>query len=165
MNACTACLACTALCALSWPALAGGDPLCAGVPPAEYAYAVSSQLERSRDADAVRQVYEREFSRQFRSTYGFGEFYRSLSSVQAELNIGSKGSRALESRMLSKPEVVSDPYANAKPVPGKARVGDEVTVEFFTSSAVGRVRQRMHVACTDEGWKANGIWYLPSAAK
>ena len=38
----------------------------AGVPPADYAYAVSSQLERSRDAEAVRQVYEREFSRQFR---------------------------------------------------------------------------------------------------
>lgn len=155
--------ACLALCALSLPAAAGVDTLCSGVPSTEYAYGISSQLERSRDPEAVRLVYEREFSRQFKSTYGFNEFYRSLTGVQNELGVGPKGSRALENRTLSRPEVVSSPYPGASS--RTARVGDQLTVEFFASSGVGRIRQRMNVACTDEGWKANGIWYLPSASK
>jgi hypothetical protein len=160
--ACMACAACGAA--------AAGDIQCRGVSPSEYAYAVHTRLERTRDPDAIRQVYERDFSAPFKSTYSFQEFYASVTGVQQRLQIGAGLSRDLNSRTLSRPEVVGNwskaGSVKAMPISGeRAAPGDQVAVEFFTSSGVGKIRQRLQVTCTEDGWKANGVWYQPSAGK
>jgi hypothetical protein len=167
MNAALSCLACAAC---AFPLLAtAGEVTCRGVPSSEYAYAVNARLERTHDPDVIQLVYDREFTRQFKSTYSFQDFYASLTGVQRRLQIGAGSSRDLASRTLSRPEVVENWGSSTKGKAGlvgeRAGPGDQVAVEFFTSSSVGKIRQRMQVTCTDEGWKASGVWYLPSGSK
>jgi hypothetical protein len=145
--------------------------MCQGVPSSWYALDISSKLESTSDPSFLRIVYDREFTVPFKMRFSFGEFYRDLTDIHRRLTIGATSTRALQSRALSSPEVVatwsntSGPVRPTQNLETGQQMGDLVDVEFFTTSSVGKIRQKLQLACLLSGWRVNGIWYFPSGSR
>ena len=153
------------------PLAASGEAMCQGVSSSGYALDISSKLESTSEPSFLRAVYDREFTVPFKMRFSFGEFYRDLTAIHRRLTIGPNGTRALQSRALNSPEVVATWSNTSGPVrPTQSlgigqQMGDLVDVEFFTTSSVGKIRQKLQIACLPDGWRVNGIWYFPSGSK
>jgi hypothetical protein len=158
---------------MAWTSAASaGDMFCNGASTSQFTMSIFSKLESSHDPRFVRAIYDAEFADRFKSTFGFDSFYSSLTGVHNRLAIGPRTGRNLESRTLSGPEVVGaySPSQSVRPPlqhvqAQTTRPGDVVDIEFFTSSGVGKIRQRMQLECQGGRWRVNGIWYFPSGAK
>lgn len=152
-----------------FPALSHAGESC-GEKPEKFATEIYSRLESTRDPDALERVYENNFSPMFRNNFPFEIFYQNLVSIQDRLGVGEINGRSLQKRRLTIPTIVdmqqmgasknNDPSTINRSA-SEYPIGALLTLEFFTSSGVGKVRQTIQIICWRNGWQVQGIWYMP----
>lgn len=124
-------------------------------PPEAQVETVFRTLEnRGRDQAVVENLYNREFSSEFKRNFSFPQFYLQLQDVQKSLRIGVSENRTWESRGLGSGAALVEPIGGSIPA---------YHVQFLTTSPVGKIGQRAYVICEREQWKLTGIWYFPLA--
>lgn len=136
-----------------------------------YAQSVFKTLESTRDQGYLEKYYEAEFTSEFKGRYPFNEVYGGLISIHSRLGIGTFGGKDIEQRALSLPQITGVMDSNVAPqkkidvetesIPFHRQHGKLVGLEFFTSSKVGKIRQRIALVCVGNEWKVQGFWYEP----
>ena len=133
--------------------------------PSRHALSVFSKLESAEDMEVLEMYYNREFSPLFRSQYTFGDFYQNIAQIQKRLGIGAVNGRAFARRALTHPQVVAEStFALGRPLmypDSPTQASRTLDLEFYTTSAVGKIRQKIQLVCWEKEWKVQGIWYLP----
>jgi len=124
-------------------------------PPEDAVEMVFRVLEnQGRDQAVVADLYQREFSNEFKRTFSFVQFYSQIRDVQRNLRIGIEQNRSWESRGLGGGGAIVEPIRGSTPA---------FHVQFLTTSPVGKIGQRAYVICEKGDWKLTGLWYFPLA--